>query len=891
VTDAAPDRTVHRTIPWHQRLEARVLVAVTLIAFFSLAAVTIVTGRVVESQSLARASDDLSAARVAFTHLVAQRAESVRTQAKLITELPIFKAHMTDSQLSSDRETMQVMAETYRQQVHAAFCIVASGDGRRLASPGAQLSSESARAVDDVARAASGRQSARRILALDRGVFLIVAEPVRYADEVLGALVFGYHLDDAQAHELAQITRIQVAFLSNREISGSSLDGDARAALEDAVRTDAPAARLSAGVGRPRIGGADYVGGLFPLEQDAAPDRSGSLILLRELEPTRQFIDDIARRLLWAGAAVFLAALAGSIALGRRVSRPLREIADVAGEIAGGRWDRRVPVRGSAEAKVMADAFNDMTRSLSHWHAEARRRTEQVQAAYERYAAVTNSAHDAIVSADVTGAVVFWNRSAESIFGYGDVQALALPMPTLLAESSRAAFSRMLSEVVSAGESGPARTFDGEGLRRDGHQFPLELSLASWKADGAVYVTAIIRDVTERKRTQEALEQRDTQLRQAQKMEAIGRLASGVAHDFNNALAVIQGYTEQVMLCVGEGHEHYEDLHEVLKASQSAASLTRQLLAFSRKQALEPQVLSLAGVISNVRKMLQRLVGDGVDLVMHFDAHDDRVFADRGQIEQVIVNLCVNARDAMPEGGRVEVGVRRVRFDNPEVCTRLGVAAGEFVTLSVRDTGHGMSREVAAHIFEPFFTTKEEGKGTGLGLATVYGIVTQSGGAIELDTRPGRGTTFNLHLPAAAEACEPVERSHPDEAQGRGTVLLVEDEDPVRAILGKSLEASGYRVIEARSGAEALRVLRGKTAQVDVVLTDIVMPGMSGLVLSETVSTEWPGTPVLFMSGHAADAIARHGFDPTRARFLQKPFSTQTLCRELRGAMASPDVH
>ena len=879
-------------IPWHQRLEARVLVAVTLIAGLSLASITYVTGRVVESESLKRAREDLSATRDAFTQLITDRADFARSQARLIAALPVFKAHMTDSRLAADVDTMDVMVEGYRSDLGAAFSVVTASDGRWLASPGAPTSTRAAGLLRETAAGALARKSVRRILALDGRVFLVVSEPVTYADEVLGTLTFAYGLDDEVARNLERTARSHVAFVTDRAISGSSLAGNPRQALQTFVEGGAIAQHLSGQVSLTSFGDAGFVGGLFPLEEGTPAPTSGSLILLEETEPTRQFIDQIARQLLWTGALVFVIAIGGSVALGRRMSRPLREIADTAGEIAGGRWERRVPIRGSAEAKVMADAFNGMTESLSHWHAEARRRTTQLQAAYDRYAAVTNSTHDAILSADATGAIVFWNRSATSTFGYTEKEAMGLRLTALVSESSRGAFAALLADVTAHDSDGVARTFEGEGVRKEGHTFPFELSLSSWRADGFTFLTAIVRDITERRRAQEALQQRDAQLRQAQKMEAIGRLASGVAHDFNNALAVIQGYTEQVMLGVGQADEHYDDLNEVLKASQSAASLTRQLLAFSRKQSLEPQVLSISEVVSNVRKMLQRLVGAEVELVTHTGTDDDRVYADRGQLEQVIVNLCVNARDAMPDGGRVEIAVDRALFDDPAECSRLGVMPGEFVTLSVRDTGHGIPPDVAAHIFEPFFTTKESGKGTGLGLATVYGIVTQSGGAIELDTAPGQGTTFSIHLPAAGDATNadlaPLEEPSSDAS---GTVLLVEDEEQVRVILGRALGAAGYRVLEAGSGPDALDLFRAHADAIDVVLTDIVMPGMSGLALSEALVQERPGTRVLFMSGHAADAVSLHGFDPSRGRLLHKPFSTQTLCRELRGVLASPVVH
>jgi CheY-like chemotaxis protein len=263
------------------------------------------------------------------------------------------------------------------------------------------------------------------------------------------------------------------------------------------------------------------------------------------------------------------------------------------------------------------------------------------------------------------------------------------------------------------------------------------------------------------------------------------------------------------------------------------------------------------------------------------------VRVDPGQIEQVLMNLAANARDAMPEGGRLGIETANVVVAQEDPVDRPGLRRGEYVLMTVSDTGQGMPEEVRTHIFEPFFTTKESGKGTGLGLATVYGIVTQSGGAIELLSVPGHGTTFSIHLPAASGMPGIESPSVEETAHDTGTVLLVEDEDPVRAILRKSLRAAGYEVLEARSGPEALALLEEHPAAIDVLLTDIVMPGMSGLALSEAVAMERPGTRVVFMSGHAADAIARHGFDPARARFLQKPFSTQALCRELRAVRAA----
>jgi PAS domain S-box-containing protein len=583
---------------------------------------------------------------------------------------------------------------------------------------------------------------------------------------------------------------------------------------------------------------------------------------------------------------VFALAVMGSIILSRRMSRPLRDIADRAAEMAAGDWDRRLPVKGSAEAVAMAQAFNDMTASLTHWQSEARQRAEQLQAAYERYAAVTNSAPDAIVSTDADGSILFWNRSAERAFGCAEADALGRTLASLLAEDSQGLCREIIADA--ARPDAAIRSFDVEGRRQDGTQFPCELTVASWKAGGASFITAILRDVTERRRSEEALRQRDAQLVQAQKMEAMGRLASGVAHDFNNALAVIQGYTEEMIIALGDQHECQADLREVLKACGSAASLTRQLLMFSRKQAVEPQMLNLGEVIENVQRMLRKLVGDDVELRIDPAPVDDLVFADRGQLEQILVNLCVNARDAMPEGGTVSVAIRQTDIKDPVACARLGIPAGEYVTLSVSDTGTGMDPVTASRVFEPFFTTKGAGKGTGLGLALVFGIVRQSGGAIDLDTRPGHGTTFAVHLPLARRS-EDAEAVSGDEDVGQGTetVLLVEDETPVRVILRRTLEAAGYEVLAAASGAEALDISRQREDDIHLLLTDVLMPGMNGVALSQIVAAERPATRILFMSGHPKETFARHGLDPASIRLLQKPFSSKVLCRELREVLAS----
>jgi PAS domain S-box-containing protein len=866
-------------IPWHRRLEARVLFGVTLVAGLSLIAIALVTGRVVRSHTFERARTDVNTARVAFDTLIDERASFYEKQSRFITTLPVFRAYMQSPEVAADGATMATMASDYCGNLEAAFCVVTSADGTWLAAPAAPRSQASVAIVDTLIKSALANRPEHHTVVLDGSLYHVVAQPAQFGTEVLGSFVAAYRLDDGLARNLAGITRSHISLIVGNTIRGSSLTGAPRAALERALRAAGPGLASDVTL---RLADEQYVGGTFDLGQDAVAD--ARVLLLEDMAPTEGFIDGTVRQLSWAGAIVFLAAVVLSTILSRRMSRPLREIAEKAGDIAAGEWDSRLSVRGIAEAVVMAEAFNEMTDGLRHWHTQAQDRTRQLQAAYDRYAAVTNSAPDAIISADAAGVIVFWNRSAASTFGCPEPEALGRALTSWFDEGSGA--SAAIAAVMTAGDPSP-RTFEATGRRTDGTSFPCELTVAAWTSNGAGWLTAIVRDISERRRAEEMLQQRDAQLRQSQKMEAIGRLASGVAHDFNNALAVIQGYTEEIIDALGESHAHREDLREVLKASQSAASLTRQLLAFSRKQAIDPQVVSLSEIVDNVHRMIARLTGDQIELGVSL-ADDDLVYADRGQIEQVIVNLCVNARDAIAERGRVDVSITRTTLADPFHCERLGVPCGDYVTLSVADTGHGMDASTAAQIFEPFFTTKEAGKGTGLGLATVYGIVRQSGGGIDLDTSPGRGTAFRVHLPVARESVDVQSTEGVEEpTPAAGTILLVEDERSLRTILRRLLETAGYAVLEAESGDAALMLARAHRANIDVLLTDVMMPGMDGVLLSQTMAAERPGVRVVFMSGHAADSFARHGLDPAAARFLQKPFSTDVLCRELRDVLAA----
>jgi two-component system cell cycle sensor histidine kinase/response regulator CckA len=383
---------------------------------------------------------------------------------------------------------------------------------------------------------------------------------------------------------------------------------------------------------------------------------------------------------------------------------------------------------------------------------------------------------------------------------------------------------------------------------------------------GPTVIGVLVEDTTARKEL-------ELQLAQSQKMEAVGRLAGGVAHDFNNLLTVIRSYST-ILLAALEGDRRREDVEEIAAAAERAAALTRQLLAFSRRQVMQPQALGLNAVITDIEKMLRRLIGEDIALVTRFDPKLWLVHADPGQIEQVVMNLAVNARDAMPNGGRLTIETANVQRDGRS-----------YVMIAMSDTGVGMTPEVRSHLFEPFFTTKERGKGTGLGLSTVYGIVKQSGGDIVVEAAPGLGSTFTIYLPRLMAAEETSKSSQPllsSVPHGDETILLVEDDPSLRVLAERLLTGFGYTVLVASGGQGALTLVREYERKIHLLATDVVMPEMSGAALAERLELETPGIKVLFMSGYTDDVVVQQGVLDRRAAFLQKPFTPDQLARKVR---------
>jgi two-component system cell cycle sensor histidine kinase/response regulator CckA len=501
-----------------------------------------------------------------------------------------------------------------------------------------------------------------------------------------------------------------------------------------------------------------------------------------------------------------------------------------------------------------------------------RKRAAEKQAVLSRAA---EQAAEAIVITDPRGAIVYVNPAFERVSGWTSEEAVGQNPRILKSGEQDAAFYQRMWEALLRGE-----VWTGRLVNRDksGTLFAEESTISPVRdaAGRIVNYVAVKRDVTDETRLAK-------QLFQAQKMEAVGRLAGGVAHDFNNILGVITGYGEIVHRRLAGDDVLQGKVAEILKAAERAAVLTRQLLAFGRKQILQPKILDLNDVISDMDKMLRRLVGEDVELVTLLAPHLGSVRADPGQVEQILMNLVVNARDAMPEGGRITIETRNADLDAEYTATRPPTRPGPYLMLAVTDTGSGMDAATQSHIFEPFFSTKEAGKGTGLGLSTVYGIVKQSEGYVWVYSEVGVGTTFKIYLPRVEEvATVAPEESPGPPRRGDETVLLVEDEASLRELLRESLEANGHRVLVARDGAEALRVADAHAGPIQIMVTDVIMPGMTGPRTVDLVSQTRPELKVLFISGYSDESVVRHGLIGPGRSFLSKPFGAEVLLRRVR---------
>lgn len=514
-----------------------------------------------------------------------------------------------------------------------------------------------------------------------------------------------------------------------------------------------------------------------------------------------------------------------------------------------------------------------------------RRISQMLTEQYEIFKVIGQNAADMIAVVDIEGHRLYNSPSYQQVLGYSPEELASTGSLDQIHPDDR----RLVQEAAKqACQGGKGKSLEYRFRHKDGSWRILESTAsvvrnASEKPEKLVIIN---RDITERRQAEE--EARQTHFRQARKMEALGRLSGGIAHDFNNLLGVILGYVEALQTPAA-GNIRNKSVQEIKKAAQRGASLTRQLLAFSRQQVLAPKVLDLNVVVSEVDAMLRRLIGEDIELLLHRDQSLGHVMADQGQIEQVILNLAVNARDAMPSGGKLSIGTSNVELDKSLASKLPMISPGRYVRISISDTGVGMSAEIQAHIFEPFFTTKPLGRGTGMGLATVYGIVKQSNGFIYVESKVGKGTRFEVYFPQVERAVQTLQtKGHQVEVSHLGkSILLVEDEDALREVTRDLLLQAGFEVLDAHDGKQALEIAHRNSGTIDLLLTDVIMPGIHGPAMAEQLVRAHAETKVLYMSGYTDHIIAQHGL-ASGIHLLEKPFTRDKLLEEVRTALDSP---
>ncbi len=580
--------------------------------------------------------------------------------------------------------------------------------------------------------------------------------------------------------------------------------------------------------------------------------------------------------MIFAGLAISLITGLLSALLAWTVVRPVRLMTATMEQVAGGELDRTLEVRHNDEIGALARMFNTMTAKLS-------RSIEDLRQSETKYRRIFEDAMEGLFQSTLEGRFLNANPAMARILGYdsaGDlIDGISNDWSQLFAHPEDS--SRFLSDLQGEGS---VQGREVEFRRRDG-QVIWALINGHVKRDAAgppQLVEGFLVDVTEKKNEERNRLKLEEDLRQAQKMETVGQLAGGIAHDFNNILQVIGGYCEELLMSERDvGSQERKEISEIARAAKRAATLTSQLLAFSRKQLLIPKAVNTRDLVRSIEKLLRRVIGEDVELQTFFGPETGNIRADPGQIEQVLLNLAVNARDAMPAGGTLTIEAENRQFDEAYVREHPETAVGHYVRIAVSDTGAGMSPQIMSHLFEPFFTTKEKGKGTGLGLSMVYGIVKQSGGHINCYSEPGKGTTFTIYLPMASPG-EPEEASAaaPEMAASRGkeTILVVEDDKAVRKFTRDVLEHEGYVIIEAAGGEEALQ----KASEAALVVTDVVMPRMGGRDLARKLQETHPAVKVLYVSGYTANAITHHHILDAGLDFLQKPFGSRELLAKVR---------
>jgi signal transduction histidine kinase/CheY-like chemotaxis protein len=859
---------------------------------------------------LAVASDRLTSAADQFGALISTSSRQGTTSLARLAARPELRAALTAATPASAAAALEAIALPAPPAGRPQTFVRAlwSHDCRRLVvATGEPTPSMVARCQVMAARGA-------RTMAVDVSPFTVeggearfaVSAPVHGADGgVAGILVEGRSFAQAQGVD-------RIAGLIGREVAVRVGNRDGTA-WSDLVRPlegpppGIPTDQLTSygdAAGRVELGVARVVPGTPWLAWVQMPEAAA-------LAPARGLLGEI----LVAAFACVLAGALGAWLVGRHVAAPIHELTAAADELARGNYTQRVREARGDELGVLAHAFNTMASRVEEANAELHARYHEASEMAAELEATNQELLESMAEARVARRE---SHEARSLFD--DVLAtapegLALYDRKLRYRQANGAFAAM-AELGAANPAG--RAPDPHSHRLDAALLPL---LEQVMRDGAPLLNhrVVAREGTRDRACctvsifpvrspdrditgvacvavdTSAQDELELQLLQAQKMDAVGRLAGGIAHDFNNLLTVITSYAGLALENLPAEAPLREDMREIRAAADRATALTRQLLAFSRKQVMQPRVVHLNDLAHDMERMLQRLIGEDVELALDLAPDLGDVHADPGQLQQVLLNLAVNARDAMPHGGRLRVETRNTTLSRELSIGALGASAGEYVTLTVTDTGTGMTPEIQAHLFEPFFTTKPTGQGTGLGLATVYGVVKQSGGDIHVQSAPGEGTQVRIYLPRYRDESPAVVAPPTALSPNRGTetVLLVEDDPALRALAARILTRAGYRVLEAGSPEEALAHSDAHEGTVHLLLTDVVMPGLNGREVAERIHVSRPATRVLYMSGYTDDEIMRRGIVAAETRFLQKPFSPEGLVRAVRDALddARPVAH
>jgi PAS domain S-box-containing protein len=720
-----------------------------------------------------------------------------------------------------------------------------------------------------------------------RGVAIRALSPVYHEGDFKGVVIVGDRLWDKFAQKIVASTKTAISFGLGREVLASSLSPDQKSLINPGTMSQSVEEKTT-------LFQMDYANNLsFMYVPLRVEDEVLCLVINSDLTQTSRLLKQKQRQLYSSFLPIFLAVVGIGSGLTLYIIRPLKRLQKLAvneiKEYSGG--DLSLQGRGN-EIQTLAQAFA-LLLSAIHQRIDGLQQAQETIRQGERFlASIFDSIQDGLVVLDTNLNLLGINPAAKRWF------AEAMP---LVGKKCYAAFHgrerpcEPCPSLKSMETGEPSHlvflnpsTSLGAPVWVELYTFPM-VEATSGKITGII---EYFRDITERKKAEEALQRSEEQLRQAQKIEAVGRLAGGVAHDFNNMLTAIGGYCDLLIDDLNAADPHRQDVMEIKKAADRATSLTRQLLAFSRKQIIQPKPLNLNDVISNLDKMLQRLLREDIALLTVPAAELGLVLADPGQIEQVILNLALNSRDAMPQGGTLTIETGNVELDAQYAGRHLEVRPGSYVLLAVSDTGVGMTSEARERIFEPFFTTKEQGKGTGLGLSMVYGIVKQSGGHIWVYSEPEQGTTVKIYLPRISQAAEPESLPPMPASQNRGaeTILLAEDEAVVRQVTCKMLEMKGYKVLEAAGGAAALALSEQYRGPIQLLLTDVLMPEMSGKALAKRLALRRPEIKVLFMSGHTENAIVHHGVLKPGIAFIQKPFRLETLMCKVREVLDAARV-